>query len=39
MNLIFLRHGKAEDNHPDGDFSRALSSKKAASRPAAPPSC
>lgn len=24
MDLILLRHGKAEDNHVDGDFSRAL---------------
>ena len=27
MNLILLRHGKAEDNHADGDFSRALVEK------------
>lgn len=27
MNLILLRHGKAEDNHVDGDFSRALVEK------------
>ncbi|MGL4400236.1 MAG: phosphohistidine phosphatase SixA [Luteolibacter sp.] len=27
MDLILLRHGKAEDNHPDGDFSRPLVEK------------
>lgn len=27
MNLILLRHGKAEDNHANGDFSRALVEK------------
>lgn len=27
MNLILLRHGKAEDISPDGDFSRALVEK------------
>jgi phosphohistidine phosphatase len=27
MNLIILRHGKAEDSHSDGDFSRALVEK------------
>lgn len=27
MNLILLRHGKAEDFHVDGDFSRALVEK------------
>ena len=27
MELILLRHGKAEDSHPDGDFSRALVEK------------
>ena len=27
MQLILLRHGKAEDSHPDGDFSRALVEK------------
>ncbi len=27
MNLILLRHGKADDHHPDGDFSRALVEK------------
>ncbi|MEY3898620.1 MAG: phosphohistidine phosphatase SixA [Verrucomicrobiota bacterium] len=27
MNLILLRHGKAEDHHADGDFSRALVEK------------
>lgn len=27
MKLILLRHGKAEDSHPDGDFSRALVEK------------
>ena len=27
MNLILLRHGKAEDKHPDGDFPRALVEK------------
>jgi phosphohistidine phosphatase len=27
MNLILLRHGKAEDNHADGDFPRALVEK------------
>jgi phosphohistidine phosphatase len=27
MDLILLRHGKAEDNHPDGDFARRLVSK------------
>jgi phosphohistidine phosphatase len=27
MNLILLRHGKAEDDHVDGDFSRALVEK------------
>lgn len=27
MEIILLRHGKAEENHPDGDFSRALLEK------------
>lgn len=27
MKLILLRHGKAEDSHPDGDFSRSLVEK------------
>jgi phosphohistidine phosphatase len=27
MKLILLRHGKAEDSHPDGDFSRPLVEK------------
>jgi phosphohistidine phosphatase len=27
MKLILLRHGKADDLHPDGDFSRALVDK------------
>jgi phosphohistidine phosphatase len=27
MDLILLRHGKAEDTHPDGDFSRPLVEK------------
>lgn len=27
MNLIIIRHGKAEDSHNDGDFSRALVEK------------
>ncbi len=27
MELILLRHGKAENSHPDGDFSRALVDK------------
>jgi phosphohistidine phosphatase len=27
MDLILLRHGTAEDSHPDGDFSRALVEK------------
>lgn len=27
MKLILLRHGKAEDSHADGDFSRALVEK------------
>jgi phosphohistidine phosphatase len=27
MELIILRHGKAEDQHPNGDFSRALVDK------------
>jgi phosphohistidine phosphatase len=27
MKLILLRHGTAEDSHPDGDFSRALIEK------------
>ncbi len=27
MDLILLRHGLAEDSHPDGDFSRALVEK------------
>lgn len=27
MDLILLRHGKAEDNHPDGDFARRLVGK------------
>lgn len=27
MKLILLRHGKAEDLHPDGDFSRSLVEK------------
>ncbi|MEY4243597.1 MAG: phosphohistidine phosphatase SixA [Verrucomicrobiota bacterium] len=27
MQLIILRHGKAEDHHPNGDFSRALTEK------------
>ncbi len=27
MELVLLRHGKAENSHPDGDFSRALVEK------------
>ena len=27
MDLILLRHGMAEDSHPDGDFPRALVEK------------
>jgi phosphohistidine phosphatase len=27
MQLILLRHGKADDHNPDGDFSRALTDK------------
>ncbi len=27
MELILLRHGKAEDDHPEGDFHRALTEK------------
>jgi phosphohistidine phosphatase len=27
MKLIIMRHGKAEDNHPDGDHARALTKK------------
>lgn len=27
MELVLLRHGKAENAHPDGDFSRALVEK------------
>ena len=27
MKLIILRHGKAEDSHPDGDYARRLTKK------------